>query len=116
MAPDTPERRKRAYVHAQITLVTTDAGGRATPFASGYRPQFWLYQATIDGHRAYCDAEIFLECRELLRPGETAKAWLAPSRPDYWDRVRIDDEVEFYEGARLIGTATVLELHTPPAS
>lgn len=110
------DRPEAGYIRARISLVATADGGRQGPIASGYRPGFWLDHEMSDGLRSYYDAEVLLESSDWLAPGAAGIAWLRPYRPEYWARVREADELEFYEGLRLIGTAEVLEVGTAPAT
>jgi translation elongation factor EF-Tu-like GTPase len=94
-----------AYIRATLHLQRTEDGGRATPFTAGYRPGFALTGLVTDQY----DAAIFLEDRDELAPGETGNAWLQPLSPEHWKHMS-GRVIPFFEGARLIGTATVTEV------
>lgn len=95
----------KAFIRATIQLQSTEDGGRSTPFASGYRPGFALTGLVTEQY----DAAIFLEDRNELTPGDTAIARLQPFSPEHWQGIA-GRHIAFYEGARLIGTATITEI------
>ena len=93
----------------EITTRSTDDGGRLAPILTGYRPAFWLDRRMSGSRRAYTDAAIELMGCEQLAPGSSGLALLRPFRPEQWEHLAVGDAVDFYEGARLIGTATIME-------
>jgi len=49
---------------AKVYLLTTDEGGRKTPFATNYRPQFFIRTANITG-------SVSLEANKMAMPGDS---------------------------------------------
>ena len=94
-------------IEAEITLRPTALGGRHGPIISGYRPGFRL--RGVDTKYQF-DAAIHLEAVNILGPGESTLARLAPFRPEFWTDVKPGDILHFYEGLREIGTATVIAI------
>ncbi|MCP9946630.1 elongation factor Tu [Streptomyces somaliensis] len=91
-----PGRRFTARVH----VLSAREGGRSTPVATGYRPQFHIRTADVVG-------EVDLGGRGLAHPGETVTATVelgraVPLEPGLGFAVR--------EGGRTVGAGTVSEL------
>jgi translation elongation factor EF-Tu-like GTPase len=102
--------RERGYVHARLRLERTEAGGRNTPIASGYRPQWDLGLRNDDGAIAYCDAQVRLIGVETLAPGEEADVRLHPALPEYWVSIASGAVLSLYEGNRKLGEAHVVDV------
>jgi len=51
---------------AKVYLLTTDEGGRKTPFATNYRPQFFLRTANITG-------SVTLDANKMAMPGDSVE-------------------------------------------
>jgi elongation factor Tu len=83
---------------ARIYLLATDEGGRRTPVASGYRPQFYLRTADVVGDLDFGPVDLVL-------PGDTAEATVRLGRP-----VAVDAGLGFAirEGGQTVGAGTVL--------
>ncbi|MFE2431757.1 elongation factor Tu [Streptomyces sp. NPDC059373] len=92
----TPSRRFRARVY----VLPTAEGGRRTPVASGYRPQFYIRTADVVGDVDLGEAGIAL-------PGETVEMTVELGRP-----VPLEAGLGFAirEGGRTVGAGTVTEL------
>ena len=96
-----------AFIRGRLGLVP--AGGRTMPLFSGYRAMIW--RGEMDGDlRLPHDAVVFLETEEEIKPGGEANVRLQPLDPDAWTDVESGDELELYEGKRLVGRLRVLEL------
>lgn len=92
----TPRRRFTARVY----LLPGREGGRGTPVATGYRPQFYLRTADVVGNIDLGEAAV-------ARPGETVTMTVelgreVPLEPGLGFAVR--------EGGRTVGAGTVLEV------
>ncbi|MDX6352778.1 MAG: elongation factor Tu [Streptomyces sp.] len=92
----TPSQRFRARVY----VLPTAEGGRRTPVASGYRPQFYIRTADVVGDVDLGEAGIAL-------PGETVEMTVELGRP-----VPLEAGLGFAirEGGRTVGAGTVTEL------
>ncbi|MGG2460459.1 elongation factor Tu [Streptomyces sp. RGM 3693] len=89
----TPRRRFTAEAY----ILSTEEGGRRTPLATGYRPQFYIRTADVVG-------AIDLGERAVARPGETVTATVelgraVPLEPGLGFAIR--------EGGRTVGAGTV---------
>lgn len=92
----TPRRRFTARVY----LLPGREGGRGTPVATGYRPQFYLRTADVVGNIDLGEAAV-------ARPGETVTLTVelgreVPLEPGLGFAVR--------EGGRTVGAGTVQEV------
>ncbi|QDY75728.1 elongation factor Tu [Streptomyces qinzhouensis] len=98
VAPGTavPGRRFTARVY----LLSGREGGRTTPVATGYRPQFYLRTADVVG-------DIDLGAQGVARPGETVTMTVELGRD-----VPLEAGLGFAirEGGRTVGAGTVTEL------
>lgn len=96
-----------AFIQARVTLVLTEAGGRGTGIASGYR-----CNCRVPGHPedAYFDATFHIQGVAVLEPGETSEMRIQPHHPDDWRSVEVGSVIELCEGPRLIGRAVVTSL------
>ncbi|GGT42210.1 elongation factor Tu [Streptomyces purpureus] len=91
-----PSRRFRA----QVYVLSGREGGRSTPVATGYRPQFYIRTADVVG-------EVDLGEQAVARPGETVTMTVelgrdTPLEPGLGFAIR--------EGGRTVGAGTVIEL------
>ncbi|MEU3374027.1 elongation factor Tu [Streptomyces sp. NPDC006660] len=89
----TPSRR----FTAQVYVLSTREGGRSTPIATGYRPQFYLRTADVAG-------DVDLGELAVARPGETVTMTVeldrdTPLEPGLGFAIR--------EGGRTVGAGTV---------
>ena len=105
--------RERGYVRAWLRLTATEVGGRRTPIASGYRPQWDLGYRTDDGEISYFDAQVRLVGVRSLAPGGEAEVRLHPLSAEYWDVVRVGSVPPLYEVSRRLGEARVVEIVAP---
>ena len=103
-----PARPPRA-LRASLRLLSTAAGGRATPITNDYRPH-WDAGAKWNGEPVLSDARVILEDREELQPGEECVVRLEPLFPEFWVQVRVGATLTMHEGQRVLGHATVLSL------
>jgi elongation factor Tu len=92
----TPSQRFRARVY----VVPAAEGGRRTPVASGYRPQFYIRTADVVG-------DVDLGEAGMALPGETVEMTVELGRP-----VPLEAGLGFAirEGGRTVGAGTVTEL------
>lgn len=89
----TPGRR----FTAQVYVLSTREGGRSTPIASGYRPQFYVRTADVVG-------DVDLGAAGVARPGETVTMTVELGRD-----VPLESGLGFAirEGGRTVGAGTV---------
>jgi elongation factor Tu len=92
----TPHRRFRATLHA----LTTAEGGRHTPFAADYRPQFYFRTTDVPGG-------IDLGGTPLVMPGDTVELTVDLGKP-----VAMETGLGFAvrEGGKTVAAGTVTEL------
>lgn len=96
-----------AYIKARVTLVPTEAGGRRSGIASGYRCNCRVPGQPKD---TYFDATFEICGAEVVKPGETGESRVQPHHPDEWAAVVVGTVIEMCEGPRLIGHAIVTAL------
>ncbi|GLX35808.1 elongation factor Tu-3 [Streptomyces roseochromogenus] len=89
----TPARR----FTAQVYVLSAREGGRSTPIASGYRPQFYVRTADVVG-------DVDLGAAGVARPGETVSMTVELGRD-----VPLESGLGFAirEGGRTVGAGTV---------
>jgi elongation factor Tu len=92
----TPHRRFRARLYA----LTTDEGGRHTPFFGNYRPQFYFRTTDVPGAVELGEAI-------MVMPGETVDLTVELGKPIAMD-VGLGFAVR--EGGRTVAAGTVTEL------
>ncbi|MER5733618.1 elongation factor Tu [Streptomyces sp. NPDC002138] len=94
-APGSVEPRRRFT--AQVYVLSAREGGRTTPLASGYRPQFYVRTADVVG-------DVDLGEAGLARPGETVAMTVELGRD-----VPLEAGLGFAirEGGRTVGAGTV---------
>jgi elongation factor Tu len=92
----TPHRRFRATLHA----LTTAEGGRHTPFAADYRPQFYFRTTDVSGG-------IDLGGTSLVMPGDTVDLTVELGKP-----IAMETGLGFAvrEGGKTVAAGTVTEL------
>jgi elongation factor Tu len=85
---------------AEVYLLTAAEGGRSTPIATGYRPQFYLRTADVPGR-------IDLGEESLALPGETVTVTVELGRP-----VALETGLGFAvrEGGRTVGGGSITAL------
>ncbi|MEU9103926.1 elongation factor Tu [Streptomyces xanthophaeus] len=91
---------KRRFT-AQVYVLSAREGGRSTPVASGYRPQFYIRTADVV-------AEVDLGAAGVARPGETVTMTVELGRD-----VPLEAGLGFAirEGGRTVGAGTVTTVH-----
>ena len=82
---------------ARVYLLSTKEGGRRTPAATGYRPQFYLRTADVVGDLDFGPAGV-------ARPGETVDVQVALGRPT---PIEVGLGFAIREGGRTVGAGTV---------
>jgi translation elongation factor EF-Tu-like GTPase len=91
-------------VEAEITLLPTEHGGRASAVQSNYRPQFYY-----DGHD--WDAVHYYPDVAEVRPGETARVYLGFLSPDeHVGRLHPGKVFLLREGNRVVGYGKITQL------
>lgn len=95
-APGSVAPRRRFT--AEVYVLSTEEGGRRTPLATGYRPQFYIRTADVVG-------DLDLGERAVARPGETVTVTVELGRA-----VPLEQGLGFAirEGGRTVGAGTVL--------
>lgn len=102
------------YIRANLCLTAPEDGGRRTPMASSYRAH-WAFPPDVHSERH--DAPITFEVgpHEWLAPGGQTLVRIHPLVPDLWEGIPLSQGLvlTMLEGARVIGTATVIEVVDP---
>jgi translation elongation factor EF-Tu-like GTPase len=104
------EERAHGYIRARLRLLTTDEGGRNSPIYSGHRSH-WAFPPEV--HEERHDAPLTLEGTRVLALGDEAMARLHPLFPELWPEVEPGLRLTMLEGARIVGTAEVVEVVPP---
>lgn len=78
---------------------------RTTPIFSHYRPD-WV----SDSKPEYNCAQVLLNDRDMMFPGETCECRLQPLMTNLWKNVKVGDVLSCREGLNEVGTATVLDI------
>lgn len=93
-------------IEVQVTLLSSEAGGRIGPVSSGYRPNhdFGIEGSTNDAVHEYPGVE-------RLRPGECARAllWLAFPEAQH-GRLYSGFEFTVQEGGRVVGKGKIIQV------
>lgn len=92
--------KARTSGKAQVFVLTAEEGGRHTPFASGYRPQFFFGVTNVTGVIHTADGS-------LVEPGAQVEVGFELARP-----VGIEPGVRFAirEGGKTVGAGVVTEV------
>ena len=89
-------------IQAEITFLATEEGGKKQPVFSGYRPQFY-----VDG-KDFVVVHEFFDVVEPIYPGQTAKAYLSFTYPEYLLKVlHVGKEFLIREGQRVVARGVV---------
>jgi len=97
--PDYPKD-----VEAEIFFLSAEAGGRKTPFFSGYRPQFFYDGHDFDAIQYYPDVE-------RVYPGDKVRAYLAFLSPHlHVGNVGVGTMFLVREGFRTVGYGRVTQV------
>ncbi|MGW2638332.1 elongation factor Tu [Streptomyces sp. NPDC001348] len=98
-APGSVVPRRR--FSAQVYVLSTREGGRATPLSTGYRPQFYIRTADVVG-------DVDLGEAAVARPGDTVAMTVELGR-----EVPLEPGLGFAirEGGRTVGAGTVTAVH-----
>jgi hypothetical protein len=78
---------------------------RSTPIFSHYRPD-WKSESKPE----YNCAQVLLNDRDMLFPGESCECKLQPAMTDLWKTVQVGDMLHCMEGLTEVGTATVMSI------
>lgn len=103
-----PYHRPRgpADIEARITFLTTEAGGRSGPAASGYRPH---HDFGVPGE--FNDAQHEYPDDDWVQPGQQARAllWLLdPERQA--GRLHVGFRFTVHEGRKVVATGEILHV------
>ncbi|WP_092050631.1 EF-Tu C-terminal domain-related protein [Planctomicrobium piriforme] len=91
-------------IEAELVFVPTEQGGRKTPVATGYRPQFHYDGSDWDASHEYPD-------KEWVAPGETVRAFLRFISPQaHIGRVFPGMEFQVREGARVVAQGRIIAI------
>ncbi len=91
-------------VEAEITFVSTEAGGRTGPVFSPYSPQLHFAGDDWDAVHEYPDVE-------AVYPGQTVRALLRFVRPEHAvDHIHTDLEFRIREGERVVAHGRVTKI------
>jgi len=95
-------------VEAEITLLSPEAGGRATPALTGYRPQHRvLPEYFTTGVHDYLGSS-------ALSPGSSVLGTITFITPDaYPHSLDVADIIEISEGSRVVGHARIIRILNP---
>jgi elongation factor Tu len=85
---------------AQVYALTSEEGGRHTPFFSNYRPQFYFRTANVVG-------TIDLGSDRMVMPGDTAEITVELGQPV---AITAGQDFAIREGGRTVGAGTVTAL------
>ena len=94
------------YIEAELTMLSTQDGGRKAPIRSGYRPNWWL---PSESERVNAGGTIELAHGEELAPGSTGTIRIYPFVPEAWENVGSGTQVDVNEGPDLVGRAVVTQ-------
>ena len=86
---------------AEVYVLSKEEGGRATPFFSGYRPQFYFRTTDVTG------AVTLLGGAEMCMPGDNVKVSVELISP-----IAMDEKVRFAirEGGKTVGSGVVTKI------
>ena len=88
----------------ELSFVPTEQGGRSTPVASGYRPQFYRDGKYNDAVHTYIGVA-------RVHPGQTVRAYLSFIRPDLQvGHLHPGTVFEIREGERVIARGHVIRI------
>ena len=98
------QKREADFV-GEITLVSTEAGGRSTPARSGYRPVHAIHENyQTSGEHEYLDVE-------WLYPSESSRVKVRFVTPHVYPHcIWVGREINVQEGRRIVGVVTVTEI------
>ena len=90
------------HFDAQVYVLSKDEGGRATPFVSGYRPQFYFRTTDVTGAVDLPDGI------DMVMPGDNTELTVKLISP-----IAMDEGVQFAirEGGRTVGAGRVTRIH-----
>jgi elongation factor Tu len=86
---------------AEVYVLSKEEGGRATPFFSGYRPQFYFRTTDVTG------TVNLLGGAEMCMPGDNVKIQVELISP-----IAMDEKVRFAirEGGKTVGSGVVTKI------
>jgi len=111
---DLEETPDLIHVKANLTMISTDNGGRQTGIKSGYRPNHvFEYQTNGQFKYAYM-GDIQFNPNELIMPGETKEVLVRfLSRQPIDEYLNISRKWWIHEGPNRIGEAEIIGIQLP---
>lgn len=109
------EERERGegFIRARFTLFAE--GGRRSAVFEDYRCDWDIGNVEEDGNPTINGGPLTLEGKDELRPGEQSIVRIHPIAPQFWTHVTPGMAIRAHEGARVVGSAEVLEVIPPTA-
>ncbi|MFB7232561.1 hypothetical protein ACFCY9_33025 [Streptomyces fimicarius] len=107
---------RSGVIRADLALLPAGEGPRSTPIPGGgvLRPMWDTGERKGGGVPALDIARVWVEFARELAPGARAPVRLLPLDPARWTHLVPGDRITLYETALPGGTATILEVPTPP--
>lgn len=93
--------KPHTYFEAEVYILSKDEGGRNTPFAKGYKPQFYLRTTDVTG------AVELPEGTEMVMPGDTVNVKVKLGKP-----IAMEEKQRFAirEGGRTVGAGVIVNI------
>jgi hypothetical protein len=91
-------------------LKPVEEGGRRGPIFSGYRPN-WHIGRFYEGKPWHFDGQLEVTGTEHVAPGTCGVGRIQVMSPEYWQHLRVGDQIEMGEGPRVIAVATITAIH-----
>lgn len=107
---------RSGVIRADLALLPAGEGPRSTPIPGGgvLRPMWDTGERKGGGVPALDIARVWVEFARELAPGARAPVRLLPLDPARWTHLVPGDRITLYETVFPGGTATILEVPTPP--
>ncbi|WP_147444870.1 hypothetical protein [Corallococcus sp. CA053C] len=102
--------RERLLIRAVVRLLTPDEGGTQGPLGKEFRPTWNIGSRASDGQMALDGGFVTLEGTGPLVPGQEEEAVIEPLLSESWRHLAQGMEIPMHAGARVIGSARVLEV------
>ncbi|MGE6757080.1 hypothetical protein ACQKGO_03620 [Corallococcus interemptor] len=102
--------RERLLIRAVVKLLTPEEGGSQGPVGKEFRPNWNIGSRTDDGQMALDGGFVTLDDAGPLVPGQEKEAVIEPLLPEPWQHVAQGMEIPMHAGARVIGSARILEI------
>ncbi|WP_147454631.1 hypothetical protein [Corallococcus sp. AB038B] len=102
--------RERLLIRAVVRLLTPEEGGSQGPMGKEFRPNWNIGSRADDGQMALDGGFVTLDDAGPLVPGQEKEAVIEPLLSEPWLHVAQGMEIPMHAGARVIGSARVLEI------